>query len=266
VNARDWFEGIRDGGRRPGRIRCRRLLRLDSDYAVEVRREVERLCRHSRPSQATDPRHPTYWTRPVGEALQWSLLNASGRTDDCSLDHDLSCLGKRFHQASEHPALACLIAAFPHAINFRINMLGPHSGLSPHQEHVVFRTRGGTVGARVRLHLPVVTQPGAELMLDGLVYYLEPNTIHFVNHGCVHSASNRAAVPRTHLVFDVLLTRDSFGRLFDSASRAGIPAVRVDDADAELVALRGERVGPYRRLPSPIPLDETQALEFCEVQ
>lgn len=266
VNARDWLEGIRDGDRHAGGIRCRRLFRLDSDYAVEIRREVERFCRHSLPSKVTDSRHATYWTRPVGEALQWSLLNDSGRTDDFSRDHDLSCLGKRFHHVAEHPALARLIAAFPHAINFRINMLGPRSSLSPHQEHVAFRTRSGTVGARVRLHLPVLTQPGAELTLDGLVYHLEPNTIHFVNHGCVHSASNRTGVPRIHLVFDVLLTREAFGELFESATLPGIPAARVGDTEAELVALRAERVGAHRRLPPPIPPDETQALEFCDVQ
>jgi hypothetical protein len=266
VNARELLRGIRDGDRHAGGIRCRRLLRLGSEYAAEIRREVESLCGHAPSSQVADPAHATHWTRPVGEVRQWSLLNDSGRTDDFSCDHDLSCLGKRFHPAAEHPALARLIAAFPHAINFRINLLGAGSSLSPHEEHVAFRTRAGTVGARVRLHLPVATAPGAELTLDGLVYHLEPDVIHFVNHGCVHSARNGADRPRIHLVFDLLLTPQSFDLAFGSADPPGLPALRVPDAEADPVPLRAERMGAHRCLPPPLSRDEIQSLDFCEAQ
>jgi hypothetical protein len=266
MNARELLEGIRDGDRHAGGIRCRRLLRLHPEYAAEIRREVERLCRHAPPSRVGDAGHATHWTRPVGEVRQWSLLNGSGWTDDFSRDHDLSCLGKRFHHAEEHPAIARLIAAFPHSINFRINLLEPGSSLSAHEEHVAFRTRAGTVGARVRLHLPVATGPGAEVTLDGLVYHLEADTIHFVNHGCVHSARNRADRPRIHLVFDLLLTQGSFDLAFGPADLAGIPAVRVPDQDADPVPLRAERMGAHRRLPPPVSPEEFQAFDFCEVQ
>ena len=125
MNLADVLTGIRDGDRHRGGIRCRRLLRLEPDAFSALRDEVLAWCRDRAPSVVTRPEHVTHWTRPFGEVLQHSLLNASGRSDDYTHDHDQSCRGKRFHAAAEHPALARFIAALPHTVNVRINVLGP---------------------------------------------------------------------------------------------------------------------------------------------
>jgi hypothetical protein len=240
VNAAELLGGLRradyhhDGG-----IRCLQLFRLSPGYAAGLRSEVERLCQAERGSDVTRPSHVTHWTRPLGMVTQFSLLSKSGRYDDYSTDHDLSCRGKSFHGQSTYPLLSMFVAAFPHAVNFRVNVLGPGAELRPHEENLVIRTRNGKVGARVRLHLPVITNPGAELVLDGSVFSLSADTVYLVNHGCVHSARNGGSASRVHLVFDLLLTQDVFDRLFGGSPPA-LPLTALERDNREVVPRRTE--------------------------
>ena len=161
MNAAALLAGIRDANYHNGGIRCLRLLRLDEAFLSTLRTDVERLCHTERGSKVSDPGHVTNWTRPIGEIVQFSLLNASGRYDDFTTDHDLSCFGKRFHDSKAYPALAGIMDVFPHTVNFRINLMGPDARLSAHEEHSVIRTRRGSVALRTRFHLPIITNPRA---------------------------------------------------------------------------------------------------------
>lgn len=257
--------GIRDADLHVGGIRCARLFRVAPAYLAELRDDVERLCRSQLPSDATRPDHVTHWTLPFGEVTQFSLLNASGRFDDFSRDHDLSCRAKRFHRRGEYTALARFVDAFPCAVNFRVNVLGPRSGLSPHEEHVLFRTRAGTVGARLRFHLPVVTNPLAELTLEGEVHHLGSGEIWFVHNGCVHAARNRGDRPRIHLVWDMLLTREVFELMLGS-DVPSVPLDRVAPDERSPAPIRTERVGVYRRLSPMVAPEQARALGLCEPQ
>ncbi|MEV0986882.1 aspartyl/asparaginyl beta-hydroxylase domain-containing protein [Streptomyces sp. NPDC049949] len=211
---RQVLHGIRDANyHRPG-IRCLRLLEAGPDTAASLAAEVALLRSRQRPSLAGAPGHVTAWTGPRGRVEQFSLLNASGRCDDFSRDHDLSCFGKRFHHGAHHPALAALIGSLPHLVNFRVNVLGPGASLSPHEEHSVVRTRSGTVGIRARFHLPLTTHPAATLTLDGDVHHLAAGSVYLVNHGCVHAAENGGPAERVHLVWDMLLTADAAAAVF----------------------------------------------------
>ncbi|WP_428265317.1 aspartyl/asparaginyl beta-hydroxylase domain-containing protein [Haliangium sp.] len=260
------LDGIRAGDQHQGGIRCLRLFRLDRDYFSALRDQVVRLCDREHPSDVSRPEHITNWTRPVGQVQQFSLLAGSGRYDDFSSDHDQSCLGKRFHGAAEYPLLGAFVAAFPHAINVRINLLGPGAGLSPHEEHALFRTRAGTIGARVRLHLPVVTTPAAELVLDGEVHHLDAGTIYYINHGCVHAAFNRGDSARIHLVWDLLLTHDVYRGVFAPTARLDLPLVRVDESERVPAPARVERMGAHRRLPSSLSGEHIDELGLCPIQ
>jgi len=264
VTVRDVLLGIRAAAEHRGGMRCRALLRVAPDRFAAIAADVERLCRDEQPSEVTRPGHVTRWTRPFGEVLQWSLLSRSGRLDDFSTDHDRSCAGKRFARAADYPALGDFVAGWPHLVNVRVNALGPHSGLSPHEEQVLFRTRAGTIGARVRLHLPIATGAGAELMLDGGVYHLAAGTVYFVNHGCVHAAANCGEAARIHLVWDMLLTRAVFDCMFGDADLPGL--ARVAGADAEPRPIRTEAVGAYERLAPDVTRAEAEWLALCEPQ
>lgn len=210
--------GIRDANYHDGGTRCLKLMRLEHRYLDELRAEVERLVEAEQGSDVTRSSHVTNWTRPRGQVTQYSIVNMSGRFDDFSTDHDLSTCGKRFHAGDRYPALARLVRALPDTVNVRINVLGPRARLGAHEEHSIVRTPAGRVGARVRFHLPLTTNPGAELMLDGAVHHLHAGVVYFVNHGCVHAARNRGGEPRIHVVTDSLLTPSAFERMFGDAA------------------------------------------------
>jgi hypothetical protein len=265
VNGAELLAGIRDGNYHAGGIRCLRIFQLERDHLAKLRGDVERLCQEKRSSNVNDPSHITNWTRPRGQVLQFSLLNASGRCDDFSTDHDLSCFGKQFHAVTAYPHLAHFITLFPHTVNFRIIVIASGARLSAHEEHSVIRTRRGTVGVRARFHLPVVSNSRAELMLDGCVYHLGPGTIYFVNHGCIHAASNGGDEHRIHLVWDMLLTREVYDFMFAEESPArGL--LRVNAHERIPLPLRSERIGAHLQLPSPVTRDEARELDWCVEQ
>lgn len=265
MKEKELLDGIRDGNYHAGGIRCLQLFRLASGYANELQAEVERLCQTEQGSNVRDPNHVTNWTRPRGAVFQFSLLNASGGYNDFSVDHEMTCFGKQFHASEKYPRLAELIASFPDTINFRINVLGPRARLSSHEEHSVIRTATGSVGIRARFHLSIITNPHAELMLDGAVYHLPANVIHFVNHGCVHSACNGGDQDRIHLVWDMLLTRRAFDFMFADSLCAPM-LVRIAESEQQVMPLRVERIGAHLRLPQSVPRAEAELIGFCDVQ
>jgi hypothetical protein len=195
-------------------VRCIRLFDLSPDFFALLRQECVDLLRTERPSEVANRSHVTHWTKPRGTVLQFSLLNRTGHFNDTSSDHDMSCLNKRFHAADRYPNLGALISAFPHSINFRMNVLSPGAALSPHREPVCFRARNGEIGLRLRLHLPIVTNAAAEVVLDDQVFVFEEGQIALFNQGCVHSAMNGGGTDRLHLVWDMLLTQKAAQLLF----------------------------------------------------
>jgi Aspartyl/Asparaginyl beta-hydroxylase len=228
-----------------GGLRCLRLFRLDPDLLSRLADEVRDLVVHHPPSDVRRPDHPTHWTRPRGAVLQWSLLNASGRFDDPSMDHDRSTRDKRFHHAAAYPALAAFIRTFAHATNMRVAGLDAHAELFPHEDHVLVRA-GRAYAVRARFHLPVVTNPTAEIFLDGEWFHFEAGILHYMNNGCVHAAVNGDAGCRYHLIWDMPLTRETYELLFAGLEGPRIPfATRVPPHDRALVPRRSERVGPY---------------------
>ena len=260
------LQGIRDANYHHGGIRCLRLLHLDPDFFADLQADVSRLCAAQHPSNVNDPNHITNWTQPSGQVLQYSLLNATGRYDDFSTDHNLSCFGKRFRDADLYPVLGRLIDVLPHTVNVRINVLGPSAELSPHEEHSVVRTQLGTVSIRPRFHLPIFTNSGAEIILDDHVYHLEEGSIYFFNHGCFHSAHNRSEQTRVHLVWDQLLTLEVFDLMFGEGVDISFPARRVIPSQQNPVPIRQERLGFVRRLPASISEDKALNLTLFEPQ
>jgi hypothetical protein len=207
----------------------------------------------------------TNWTRPRGEVHQYSLLNASGRANDFSADHDLSSFGKRLHLEPAARMLRLFIETFPDIMNVRINVLGSGARLAAHEEHSIIRTATGAVGACLRYHLPVLTNTGAELTLDDQVFHLEEGTLYLVNHGCVHAVRNAGAERRVHLVWDQFLTERAYAAVFgDNEEPTWGTRVRSDERAP--APLRVERMGASVRLPSPIDRTEAERLDFCDVQ
>jgi hypothetical protein len=198
---------------RPG-LRIARLFDAEPRWLADLVCEVWQLRADHVPSLPSRRGHVTEWVQPRGRVEQHSLVTASGRYDDFSRDHDLSCFGKRFRDHARYPLLGRLIDDLPHLVNMRVNVLGVGAALPPHEEHSVVRSVTGAVGIRARFHLPLITGAGATLTLDGLVYQLAPGGVYFVNHGCVHAAVNNTDAERVHVVWDMLLTADAIAIMF----------------------------------------------------
>lgn len=256
---------IRDANYRQGGLRCLRLFRVDDATFAALHEEVLALCRDGRPSDVGDERHATHWTRPRGEVKQYSLLNRSGRFDDFSDDHDHSCIGKRFAHGDRYQALAGFVASFPHAVNMRLNALGPRATLSAHKENAVFRANDGTVAICARFHLPVVAESEAEIILEDQVFSLERGIVHFVNHGCVHAARNRGGAMRLHLVWDMLLTREATELMFgETPPPAGMS--RFAAPSHAVPVLRTERMGAANLLRDLVAVDAARIVAYCPPQ
>ncbi|MGP3927230.1 aspartyl/asparaginyl beta-hydroxylase domain-containing protein [Streptomyces sp. 8N616] len=59
----------------------------------------------------------------------------------------------------------------------------------------------------LRLHVPIVTQAGAELVVDGETYHWEAGRLWYADFDRLHIARNRSAQRRIHLVLDTVPTR-----------------------------------------------------------
>jgi Aspartyl/Asparaginyl beta-hydroxylase len=258
--------GIRDADYNQSGIRCLQLFQLDIQFFEKLREEVLELCYRNEPSDVTQRGHITKWAKPYGEALQFSLLNKSGFYNDTSTDHNQSCLGKRFHQRQKYPNLVRFIEFFPHCVNFRLNVMGAQSGLSPHKEHVTVRMRSGKVGIKARFHLPVITNSLAEVMLDGYIYHLRERIVYLFNNGCIHSAKNEGSSARLHLVWDMLLTREALDLMFGDEAVTHFPMRRIQGVGRKVTRRRYERVGSYESIPRVVDESEARTISLFIVQ
>lgn len=228
---------------RPGALRCAQLFSLEPTFFERLRSDVARLVVDNLPSEVADEHHVTNWTKPYGRAIQFSLLNGSGDLSDTSVDHDRSVYGKRFHHAATYPALGELIGLFPHAVNMRLNGMSPSGGLSPHEEHLAWR-KGRRYYFRARFHLPIETNPGAEVLLDGDLLHLEAGNIYFFNNGCIHAASNTGDTQRFHLVWDMLLSDETLELMFGEGSHG--PLLRTPPEQRAVPVRRSVGVDAYQ--------------------
>jgi hypothetical protein len=193
-------ERVIQAAKHRGGIKMQPCLAVDQAWMAAMQDDVRTMLAKRMPSDVSQKSHPTNWTNPYGNVMQFSLLNTSGRTDDTTTDHNLQ-IGDKTFTAPECEALRRLYVAFEgRAINFRLNGLMAKSGLSPHEENMIHGDR-----IRLRFHLPVITNEGSKAMLDGEQFQLRAGYIYYFNNGCVHSAGNDGTEPRYHLVWDVFL-------------------------------------------------------------
>jgi hypothetical protein len=191
---------------------------LDLSFFEGLRQECLALMENESGSNVTYGKHVTNWTNPYGTAKQYSLWNTSGDFSDTSTDHNNRATGKSFHHAQKYPLLDEFIRSVPEPSNFRLNWMGPQSGLSPHEENVVF-WKGGGLKVKVRFHLPIVTNPNVRMLLDWDNYRFLPGTIYYFNNGCVHAASNSDPEHgRMHLVWDMWVRQSTLDWLENDTS------------------------------------------------
>ncbi|WP_158647655.1 aspartyl/asparaginyl beta-hydroxylase domain-containing protein [Actinoplanes sp. ATCC 53533] len=105
----------------------------------------------------------------------------------------------------EHlPYLRGILGAIPaplHAV--RLMALGPGAVSAPHRDPKYALNRGF-----VRLHIPITTQPGAVLVIDGEDHRWQPGELWYGDFSREHLVRNTGDTTRIHAVIDALLTRE----------------------------------------------------------
>ncbi|MFF5265003.1 aspartyl/asparaginyl beta-hydroxylase domain-containing protein [Actinomadura viridis] len=117
------------------------------------------------------------------------------------------------------PYLAEVLAAIPGPVNAaRLMALGPGTASHTHSDPKYALARGFA-----RLHVPITTNAGAVLVLDGQEHRWQPGQLWCGQFARPHAVRNDGATARVHLVVDVLLST-GLAELFPAHLRAGLRA------------------------------------------
>ncbi|MFE7315953.1 aspartyl/asparaginyl beta-hydroxylase domain-containing protein [Streptomyces sp. NPDC057555] len=125
------------------------------------------------------------------------------------------------------PYLAEILRGIPAPLrSVRLMALGPGAATRVHAE-----TKYGFPWGTVRLHIPLTTSPGAELLFGDDVYQWQPGTFWFGHFGRPHKVHNTGTGMRVHMVLDCLVTPE----LVHLFPEDVVPAI-----DAEVIYARPE--------------------------
>jgi len=103
---------------------------------------------------------------------------------------------------AEAPYLSAILDLVPAPLRaVRLLALGPGAASTVH-----FDTKMGFPWGCLRLHVPLVTNPGAVLTVDGEAHVWQPGTFWFGDFCRMHQVVNTGARKRVHMVVDTTLT------------------------------------------------------------
>ncbi|WP_103341269.1 aspartyl/asparaginyl beta-hydroxylase domain-containing protein [Amycolatopsis sp. CA-126428] len=100
------------------------------------------------------------------------------------------------------PYLAEVIRSVPAPLR-TVRLLALGAGA---RSKVHFETKIGLPWANVRLHVPIITNPGASLMIDGVVHRWQPGSFWFGDFSRWHQVTNDGDRVRVHMIIDSFLT------------------------------------------------------------
>lgn len=105
--------------------------------------------------------------------------------------------------AGKTPYLASILAAIPTQIRAaRLMSLAPGASVDEHRD----APYGLGIGW-VRLHIPIVTNEGAALVINGVDHQWQPGTLWYGDFSQPHYVRNTGDAARVHLVFDCHVNR-----------------------------------------------------------
>ena len=96
----------------------------------------------------------------------------------------------------------------------RLLKLAAGSNILRHRDYYL-----GPEDGEVRLHIPVVTHPDVEFLLDDQRVPMAPGELWFLNFNHYHSVDNRSTVDRIHLVIDCVVN-DWLRELLEGAGKS----------------------------------------------
>lgn len=99
----------------------------------------------------------------------------------------------------------------------RLMALGPGAQVHEHRDG-----KCGFPWGVMRLHIPVITNPGAQVVIDGQARHWEAGRLFFGDFNRPHYVTNTGDEPRVHLVIDVMVTAELL-ELFPPQHLAELP-------------------------------------------
>jgi hypothetical protein len=119
---------------------------------------------------------------------------------------------------AEAPALRAALGAFACPLtSARLLRLGAGARIREHRDYNI-----GLDAGEVRVHVPIVSGPGVEFLLDDRVLGMRPGECWYVDVTQRHQVSNPGPAPRIHLVVDCVV--DDWLRAQLAAAAAAVEA------------------------------------------
>jgi quercetin dioxygenase-like cupin family protein len=115
-------------------------------------------------------------------------------------------------------------------LSVRLLRLEAGAEIKPHTDYEL-----GYEDGQFRLHIPVVTNPGIEFILDGERLTMLPGECWYTNVNFVHSVANHGTTDRVHLVIDGVRNAWTDELFFSLAPESSFEAVREEELDAETI-------------------------------
>jgi quercetin dioxygenase-like cupin family protein len=115
-------------------------------------------------------------------------------------------------------------------ISVRLLRLEVGAEIKPHTDHEL-----GYEDGQFRLHIPIVTNPEIEFILDGERLTMLPGECWYTNVNFVHSVANRGRVDRVHLVIDGIRNEWTDQLFFSLAPASSFEAKREENHSDETI-------------------------------
>lgn len=111
------------------------------------------------------------------------------------------------------PGVRSLLALFDSPLNsVRFLRLGPGARVREHRDYGLEPENG-----EARFHVPLLTGPGAEFVLDGVPVFMNAGECWYIDVSKPHRVGNGGPSPRIHLVVDCIVN-DSLRRTMRDAA------------------------------------------------
>lgn len=115
-------------------------------------------------------------------------------------------------------------------LSVRLLRLEVGAEIKPHTDYEL-----GYEDGQFRLHIPIVTNPDIEFMLDGERLTMLPGECWYTNVNFVHSVANRGTIDRVHLVIDGERNAWTDNLFFSLAPQSSFEAKREEELSDETI-------------------------------
>lgn len=139
------------------------------------------------------------------EAVEGQVLDPSYADERWRLVYAIDQDGVRRPLYDAIPQLAAVVARLPcKVVCLRFSSLLPGAFIHPHRD-----LRGTFELGRVRLHVPLTTNPEVQFLMSGQPVVMRPGELWALNTSHMHSVANKGENDRVHLLIDVVLDDSS---------------------------------------------------------